>query len=305
MIVVEAPASSANLGPGFDALALAWQLRLRVALAPADGDGDELHVSGEGEAEIRLGPGNRFVAGFERGLAELGVKRPPMRIDMDNQIPLGRGLGSSAAACVAGLLAGWALAGAPIDQTRLLALAAAIEGHADNAAAALLGGFVIVSTDERGDTQAARFDAPPALVAALFIPDLPLSTEQMRAVLPATVTHADAARNNARTALVTAALTSGRLELLAAMAGDRLHEPYRAVHFPQLRVLREAATAAGALGAALSGAGSTVVALTGDEPRAHAVAQAMAAAAVRSGLAGRSLVVRPAQAGATIVAGGR
>jgi homoserine kinase len=295
-VTVEAPASSANLGPGFDALALALDLWLRVTVAPLDAGAESLHVTGEGEAEIGLDAGNRFLIGLEHGLEEFQLEPPVMRIEMENAIPLARGLGSSAAASVAGLLAAQALAGEKIEPARLLQLASKIEGHPDNASAAMLGGFVVVGE------RPARFQPPASLHVALFIPETPLRTAVMRAALPGTVSHADATHNVGRTAMIVAALASGtRLDLLAAMSDDRLHEPYRVAHFPQLPDLVRAARRAGALGAALSGAGSTVIALTDNEATAHRAADAMAGTAAGLELAGRTQVVRPVVGGARVV----
>jgi homoserine kinase len=292
---VAAPASSANLGPGFDALALALDLWLRVTVSPVTAGAESIEVSGEGKEEIGLDSGNRFLIGLEHGLEEFGLEPPVMRIKMDNAIPLARGLGSSAAASVAGLLAAEALAGEEITAGRLLELATDIEGHPDNASAAILGGFVVVSDDP------ARFDPPSTLFAALFIPATPLRTAAMRAALPESVPHADAAHNVGLTARIVAALASGtRLDLLAAMSDDRLHEPYRVPHFPQLPQLVQAARKAGALGAALSGAGSTVIALTDDETTAEKAADAMGGAAAGLDLAGRTQVVRPSATAAHV-----
>ena len=228
-VTVAAPASSANLVPGYDALAICLDLWLRVTVSPVTAGTESIKVSGEGKDEIGLDGGNRFLIGLEHGLEEFGLEPPVMRIEMDNAIPLARGLGSSAAASVAGLLAAEALAGEEIEAERLLELATDIEGHPDNASAAILGGFVVVGK------RPARFEPPPTLYAALFIPDTPLRTAAMRAALPETVSHADAAHNVGRTAMIVAALASGtRLDLLSAMSDDRLHEPYRVQHFPQL-----------------------------------------------------------------------
>ena len=294
--MVEAPASSANLGPGFDALALALDLWLRVTLTPLDAGAESLSVEGEGRDEIGMDAGNRFLIGLEHGMEEFGLEPPVMRIEMRNDIPLARGLGSSAAASVAGLLAAQALAGEELGESRLLALATEIESHPDNAAAALLGGFVVVAE------RPARFDPPPALFCALFIPDVALRTAEMRAALPSKVAHADAAHNVGRTAMIVAALATGsRLDLLAAMSDDRLHEPYRVAHFPQLPDLVRAARDAGALGASLSGAGSTVIAMADDETVAKRVADAMAGAAAGLDLAGRAVVTKPVSRGARLV----
>jgi len=295
-VTVEAPASSANLGPGFDALALALDLWLRVTVEPLDAGAESITVDGEGHDEIGMDAGNRFLIGLEHGLEEFGLEPPVMRIKMTNEIPLARGLGSSAAASVAGLLAAQALAGERLGDERILELATRIEDHPDNASAALLGGFIVVSE------RPARFDPPQSLVAALFIPDQALRTSEMRAALPKTVKHVDAAHNVGRTAMIVAALASGtRLDLLSAMGDDKLHEPYRVAHFPQLPDLVAAAREAGALGAALSGAGSTVIAIADDETVASTVADAMAESAARSGLSGRSRVVRPIANGARVV----
>ena len=300
-ITVEAPASSANLGPGFDALALALELHLRVTVTPLTAGAEQLVVEGEGADEIGLDAGNRFLIGLEHGLQEFGLEPPVMRIEMNNEIPLARGLGSSAAACVAGLLAAEAMAGAQLGSERIHAIATDIDGHPDNVGAALLGGLVLVGRDGLNGPRATRFDTPDYLHVVLFIPDMSMRTEEMRAALPAQVSHADAAHNVGRAAMVLAALTTDRPELLWAMGEDRLHEPYRVAHLPQLPDLVAAARAAGALGAALSGAGSAVLALTNDAGVAERVAEQMSAAAERTSLPGRALVVRPAAHGARVV----
>ena len=160
---------------------------------------------------------------------------------------------------------------------------------------------MIVAREAGGAPRTARFDPPARLHAAVFIPDLPLRTAEMRAALPGYVAHADAAHNVGRTALVVAALTADRLDLLGAMAEDRLHEPYRAAHFPQLPELIAAARSAGAQGASLSGAGSSVLALADERGAAERAAAAMSEAAQRLGLAGRAVVLRPAAQGARVV----
>jgi homoserine kinase len=300
-VTVEAPASSANLGPGFDALALALDMHLLVTVQPLDAGSEQLFVEGEGADEIGMDAGNRFLIGLERGLQVAGLEPPVMRIEMHNEIPLARGLGSSAAAVVAGLRAAEQMSGVELGFDQLLAIGTEVDGHPDNVAAALMGGFVIVARDDAGVPRAARFEPPDRLAAALFIPALPLRTAEMRAALPGKVSHRDAAHNVSRVALVVAALTADRPELLGAMAEDRLHEPQRAAHFPALPVLIDAAMKAGANGASLSGAGSSVIALCDGPERAASVAQAMQAAAADVGVAGRGTVVRPTSGGAPVV----
>jgi homoserine kinase len=213
---------------------------------------------------------------------------------MTNEIPLGRGLGSSAAATIAGLLAAEAIVGTDFGNERLIAMAAEIEGHPDNAAAALLGGFVLIT-----GAGAVSFEPPPGLRAVLFVPERELATDDMRAVLPASVPLADAVSNAGAVGAVVAALTGGDLSLLAAMSTDRLHEPYRAVIYPELPPMKAAAIEAGALGAALSGAGSSILALA-HEHRAQAVAIAMDEEAGHLGLAGTVRVVHTATRGASV-----
>jgi homoserine kinase len=279
MIAVTVPGSSANLGPGYDVLALALDIRLSVAVALAEVSA--LDVEGEGADRLRLDDSNRFLAGLRAGARTAGRDAlPNLRIEMRNHIPLGRGLGSSAAATVAGLLVAGELFGAPGSADELLELATAIEGHPENAAASLYGGFVVCAGG-----RVVRYDPPVELRAVVFIPERELATADMRAVLPATVNHSDAAHGGAATAAIVSAFASGDLSLLSAMYEDRLHEPYRARVYPELPQLVAAARQAGALGAALSGAGSTIIALC-RQPQVEAVTAALDQAASRLALAG-------------------
>ncbi|HVM31247.1 MAG TPA: homoserine kinase [Candidatus Limnocylindrales bacterium] len=256
-LTVSVPGSSANLGPGYDVLALALDVRLKVTVAPLDGGQSTLHVEGEGADRLRLDDSNRFLAGLRAGARAAGKDEPPgVRIDMHNDIPLGRGLGSSAAASVAGLLVARELLGAPATPEDLLELATEIEGHPENAAASLYGGFVACA-----GVRVVRYEPPADLRAVVFIPERELATANMRAALPATVSHADAARNAGATAAIVGAFATGDLSLLGSMYDDRLHEPYRTRVYPELPAMVGAARAGGALGAALSGAGSTILAL--------------------------------------------
>jgi len=302
-VTVEAPATTANLGSGFDCLALALDLANTIQVEVAGAPGTlELDVHGEGRGTLESSGSDRFSQALRLGLGELGhdVGAYGFRIRMDNSIPLSRGLGSSASASVAGLLVADALAGGGLDAHAMLSLACRAEGHADNAAAALLGGFVVVS-HAAGDAQAVRIDPPSALIATLFIPERPLSTAAMRAALPAQVPFKDAVHNVGAASLVVAAFASGRLALLTAATDDRLHEPYRAAIYPELPLLIAAARRAGALGACMSGAGSSIIAFADSETLAAKVALALEADAGSAGLAGRSLVVRPRGRGAFLV----
>jgi homoserine kinase len=222
------------------------------------------------------------------------------RIEMHNEIPLARGLGSSAAATVAGLVAGNSLLGEPLTSADLLRLATTIEGHPDNAAAALLGGFTVCALTD-GGIESLRFDAPRDLRAVLFIPEVRLSTSDMREALPAEVPLADAVANLSRVAIGVAGMALGRFDLLRVLMVDRLHEQYRAAAYPALPKLVEAARKAGAIGACLSGAGSTILAFSDSVRTISRIEGAFGAAAADSDLPGRISVVSPRNLGAHLV----
>jgi homoserine kinase len=305
-IVVEVPASSANLGAGYDCLGVALALtnRIEVEIRVRGHGRIDLTVDGEGRDELAGDRDNRFVRGLEAAL-RMGLGELPdeigWRIGMRNQIPLSRGLGSSAAATVGGVLAGNALAGEPLSMADMLNLASAIEEHPDNAAAILLGGFVVAASSADG-VEAIRFDVARELRAVLFIPDLRLSTREMRAALPASVPLADAVANLGAVALGVAGLATGHFEHLGRLTVDRLHEPYRAIAYPQLPVMVAAAREAGALGACLSGAGSTIIAFTDSPAGVEALEGALSASAAAASLAGRVRTVDLRNAGAQVVA---
>ncbi|TMG22058.1 MAG: homoserine kinase [Chloroflexi bacterium] len=304
-MTVEVPASSANLGAGYDCLAMALDIVNRVEVEVRGWSRGEVEISvdGEGAGELASDRSNRFVQGLEAALIAVRGEMPvgaAWRIEMRNKIPLARGLGSSAAATVGGLVAGNALLGEPLTNTDLLRLATEIEGHADNAAAALLGGFTVVGPGE-GGLEALRFDAPRDLRAVLFIPDLRLETKAMRKVLPRTVPLADATANLGRVAIGVAGLAAGRFELLRVLTVDRLHEQYRAHVYPQLPVLIQAARDAGAIGACLSGAGSTVIAFSDSVSTFTRIEAAFLGVAAENDLPGRVEIASPRNHGARVV----
>lgn len=307
-VTVDVPATTANLGAGFDVLAMALDVPNVViveAVEHTTGPAVDLEVIGEGAGRLRANRRNRFVASLERGLRDANVHPRGIgwKVRMHNRIPLSRGMGSSASVTIAGLLAADAMCGGgALSPDRILALAVEAEGHPDNAAAALLGGFCVVTTVD-GAPMAIRFDPPEALLCVLFIPDRPLSTREMRAALPAHVPFQDAVHNVGAASLAVAAMASGRLDLLRAATEDRLHEPYRATPYPELPLLTAAARGAGALGAALSGAGSTIIAFADDLSAAERVSTALCREAVRLDLPGRADIVRPRADGARVVVG--
>jgi homoserine kinase len=311
-IVVEVPATIANLGAGYDCLGLAIDQSLRVELSVEHRPGNtdtELEVVGEGDGEIGPDRGNRFVEALEAGLRQHGVgyrAGDAWRIRMTNEIPLARGLGSSGAATVAGLLAADALAtaagaGPAAQRNALLVAATEIEGHPDNIAPALLGGLV-ASCAISGQVAAYRFDVPDALRVVLFVPELRLPTAEMRRVLPDEVPRADAVANLARVAVGVAGIAQGDWSVLDELTQDRLHEPYRAAAYPLLPVLIAAARAAGAVGACLAGAGSTIAAFTlGSDADEDRIGAALAAVAAEHHFAGAVRVVRAFNDGARVL----
>jgi homoserine kinase len=305
-VSVEVPATSANLGAGFDALAIALDIVNTVHVEAVEASARArvlVRVTGEGMDRLPTDASNRFVTVLEGVLRDAGLTdaRPGWRIEMDNAIPVARGLGSSAAATVAALTAADALlGGGALTPERRLERAAASEGHADNAAAAILGGVAVVTMVE-GRPRAIRVAPPPDLRAALFIPDRPLSTAAMRAALPVSVPFRDAVHNVGAAAMAVAALAGDRLDLLAPATIDRLHEPYRASVFPELPEMVLAAREAGALGACLSGAGSTIIAFCASDAEAARVAAAMSVRATSLGLDGRGVTARPRASGARVV----
>ncbi len=306
-VSVLVPATTANLGPGFDCLGLALDLHNRVELAVADAT--TVHVTGHGADRLPRDETNLVLRSAAR-VAQVAGRRPPgWALRQHNEIPLARGLGSSSAAIVGGLVAANLALEVGMAPRDLLNLAVQMEGHPDNVAPALLGGLTVCCSDPADDAGrvgtglgVARFDPTPGLRAALAIPDYEVSTEAARRVLPAQVSHADAVFNTGHCAAVLAALISGDLRLLGQAMKDRLHEPYRA---PLVRGMAEgvaAALAAGAHAAALSGSGPTLVAfVTSALPEGEkAVLEAMVAALRAQGVSCQGLVVALTGEGAKV-----
>jgi homoserine kinase len=250
-LAVSAPASSANLGPGFDCLALALDIRNRVVISAAAGAAMQVTVAGEGAGEAPAGLDNLFLRAF----VAAGGDPAGLSFDMRNEVPFARGLGSSAATIVAGLVAADAWNDRPPRD--LLGLATELEGHPDNVAAALRGGFVVCTTEG-----VARFEPPAGLEAVLVVPHEPVRTRQARAALPAQVPLADAAANAGHAALLVLGLTTGDWDMVGAGLRDTLHQPYRAHLYPRSADLMTRAPDFGALGATISGAGPTVLVWT-------------------------------------------
>ncbi|MGH7335359.1 MAG: homoserine kinase, partial [Candidatus Rokuibacteriota bacterium] len=273
-------------------------LHNEVVAAPADRV--TVRVEGEGAGRLPTDERNVVARGVRLAFDEAGRSFTGCALRCLNRIPAARGLGSSAAAWVGGLMAGNALMGSPLTTETLLGLAARAEGHPDNVAAALLGGLT-VSCDVDGHTLALRLPVPSGLHWIVLVPEVTSLTADARAVLPVSVSRADAVFNVQRVSLLLAALRLGRVEVLRTAMDDRLHQPYRERLFPWMPRVTEAARAAGALGCVLSGAGPSLLAVVADG--AQSVAQAMETALAETGMRGAAKVLAADEAGATLVSG--
>ncbi len=258
---VRVPGSAANLGPGFDCAGLALGFYDDVVVEAVDsGEHADVTVTGEGEATISAGEANLVVRSVRSALDRVGAPQPGLRIVCRNGVPHGRGVGSSAAAVVAGVVAARGLLARPelLDDITALEVASDLEGHPDNASASLLGAMTVGWTGP-GGARAVRIETHPDVEAVVCLPAFELSTARARAMLPATVPHGDAAFTAGRAALLVEAL-SRRPELLMPATEDRLHQPYRASAMPESATLVNVLRGEG-LAAVVSGAGPTVLVL--------------------------------------------
>lgn len=255
---VKVPASTANLGPGFDTLGMALTLYAWIEMKPAEAT--VFHLHGENLDGLPTDKSNLLYKVAQSVFDEAGVSLPELEITMYSDIPLTRGLGSSASAIVGALYAANLLIGSPLSLSRLFDMATALEHHPDNVGASLYGG-IITAVWDGAHAEALRIEPPDQLDVLVAIPDFQLSTSKAREVLPKQIGMSDAVYNISRASLLTAALTMGRLDLIKDAMRDRLHQPYRASLVPGMGRILEEATEHGALGSALSGAGPTLLAL--------------------------------------------
>lgn len=296
-IIVRVPATSANMGPGFDCLALTLDIwnEFHVAVGEIG-----ISITGESAELLPKSEQNLFYQSVQAVFEHLGKKMPAISITYENTIPIGRGLGSSASAVVGGLVAGNELSNNAIPKDVLLAMAANIEGHADNSAAALFGGCQIVVNDN-GNYVTSRVNLPDDLRAVLFIPEVSMPTDQSRAQLSDEVGRNEAIFNISRAALLVNLLNSGHLSDMHIATQDQLHQRVRTKNFPAINSIFKSAMHAGALGVFLSGAGSTVLALANS--REVTIGYEMADAAAKSGFKGDVKVTTLTSMGAYIVDG--
>ncbi len=306
-ITVLTPATSANLGPGFDSLGLALQLynRFDVEIGGSDPLTPQIEVQGELGADLSTGPDNLFFRALALLFERRQVPLPALKIHMTINIPPGCGLGSSATAVVGGLMVANELLGlrdaslaVPKDDLLALAVEAEAGNHPDNVAPALLGGLVATTVVDN-EIRAIKTRFPEVLKAVIFTPSFPMDTVAGRKLLPSAYPKADVTFNTGRVALLLTALQTGHYEVIGEAMQDRLHQPYRQALFPAMPAIIEAAVAAGAYGASLSGGGSSLIALA--SANFHPILQSMQETARSLGIEGQGMILSADQQGARVI----
>jgi len=263
MLVISTPASTSNMGPGFDCIGMAFQLYNTLTVKEAESG---LLIESKSSQLIPLDNKNLIYITIENFYKEIGDKMPGLHIIQDDNIPLARGLGSSAACIVSGLMAANELSGSGLSREELLQIATNIDGHPDNVVPAFLGG-VAVGVMDSGKLCYHKLEVPRLneLAFAVMIPNFPLPTEHARSILPKKYSRDDVVFNASRSALLTAALTNGNFGLLKTAMQDAIHQPYRSKLVPGMDDIFKECLNQGALGVFLSGAGPTIIAVVSSE----------------------------------------
>ena len=294
IISVRAPATTANLGPGFDCLGLALDIWNETSFEIGHSD---LSISGEGENELVLDLNNLLYRGFAKPFEIIGRDVPAVSIKAKNEIPVGRGLGSSAAAIVSGLIAGDKATGIGLSQDEILTLAAEMEGHADNVGPALLGGLqIVVSSNQEWVTS--QVPIPKKISLIIFIPDKLVLTSEARSSLPEAVTLDDAKFNIGRASLFVNSMAQGDIDHLGIATQDRLHQDYRAALLPGINSVMKGALSAGADCVFISGSGPSVIAIS--EDLGMTVCYEMRESASKAGVHGEIRITQPSLYGASL-----
>lgn len=297
-VTVKVPATTANLGSGFDAVGMALGLYNTFCLEQT-GNSFEVVVNGEGAESISRGRDNLFFVAMEQVYKLKGQQLPPWRLVIENTVPTGRGLGSSATAIVGGLVAANWILGSFLSRSTLIALATQMEGHPDNVAPAVMGGVVVAVDSFEESPQVLQLPYPEGLQVVVAVPTFELHTSYSRSVLPQMVPFQDAVFNAGRAALLGGVLATGQWGLLRTAMQDRLHQDYRKKLIPGLDNVFEAALAAGALGVSISGAGPSVLALAIEN--FAEIGDRMKQAFRQAGVSAQILTVPPAPVGAHII----
>ena len=293
-VIIKTPATTANLGPGFDCLGIALDLWNELKVTEGD---FSIEIEGEGMNQIPLDSRNLIVTGLEAVFNYIGKKPKKYSYICNNNIPFSRGLGSSSAAIVSGLLAGSVLSGANLDKEDLVNLASEIEGHPDNVAAAIYGGFTI-GLKEQNKWIIDEVSIPKEVNAILFIPNFYIDTHQSRSNLPENISRSDVIYNIARVALLINSFNKQSFNLLNIATKDKIHKPYRSGNIPGYQSIVKGAIKGGASGVYISGSGPTIVAIT--RGKEVTVRYEMAEAARLSQVEGESIIVPISDTGAFI-----
>ena len=291
-VVVDVPATTANLGPGFDCLGAALDLNNRFAMRRIEGGGErfELIIEGTEGSHLRGGPENLVYRAAQRVWKAAGLEPVALEARVRLAVPPARGLGSSATAIVAGLMGANALVGEPLSKEKLLELAIDIEGHPDNVVPSLLGGLCMTAKAASQRWRVVRCEWTPSVKAVVAIPSIRLSTSEARRAMPKAIPVGDAVVNLGALTLLLQGLRTGNGDLISDGMHDRLHEPYRWRLIKGGDQVKQAATDAGAWGCAISGAGPSVLALC-EEDKGPAVSRAMVKAWEAAGVASRAPVL--------------
>ena len=297
-VVVEVPATTANLGPGVDCLGAALEFGNRFELRVIEGGAErfDLLIEGSEGAHLRGGPDNLVYRAAQRVWREAGLDPVALEARVQLAVPPARGLGSSATAIVAGLIGANALVGEPLSREKLLELAIDIEGHPDNVVPSLVGGLCLTAKAASHRWRVVRCEWHPAVQAVVAIPTIRLSTSEARRAMPRSIPISDAVMNLGALTLLLQGLRSGNGDLIADGMHDRIHEPYRWGLIQGGREVREAALAAGAWGCVISGAGPTLLALC-PAATAEAVSVAMVRRWEEEGVGSRGAVIGLQQGG--------
>ncbi len=300
-VIIRVPATSANMGPGFDCLGIAIDLWNETTVTRGE---QPVIVHGEGKDSLPTDGTNIVASSAARAFSELGVEPIPLAFVCRNNIPLARGLGSSSAATVTGIAAAFTFAGLDVQnqdiQSKVFSLAADIEGHPDNVAPAVFGGcqigIKIENTEHEPNWITSNVAVGEQLKAVIFIPDFSMQTKEARGILPPDVSRADAVFNVGRAAMLVHAISSNQWHLLRHATDDRLHQPQRIEKlFPRFRPIARGALDGGAHGVFLSGAGPTIMALATE--RFMTICYEMSENARKAQVEGRALIVDISQSG--------
>jgi homoserine kinase len=297
MLKIRVPATSGNLGPGFDCIGMAFQLYNYISF-DCISSGLEIKVFGEGAEEISRGEDNKVFQAARKVFDKVKFNPPGLRIVLENNIPITRGLGSSASIIVGGMIAANEISDARLSKEEIFKMAVDMEGHPDNVAPALFGGVTVAATGTN-QIYCLKIDPPKDLHAIVAIPEFQLSTKMARQVIPTMVDRSDAVFNISRSSMMIGALMKGDLNLFGKMMEDRLHQPYRMSLIPGMQDVFNYAREKGALSVAISGAGPTLIAFViGEGTR---IGEAMIKGFQKHGISAKTLDLAPDVQGTVIV----